>query len=728
MKRKICLLCAAVIFALALPAFRASAEAYDPMAWQEGVTIYLEAISFEGPHIGVPVPSGNRWLSTKRKAIPADGFAEAWQITARQLSESVPVRLEYTLHVRNGDGAEDAAGELADWLAQHEGDSGRYYMNGRPCAWALYAGEDGQRWTLHQHILYDRIILDACLIWEHPERPVLVGDSVYEPANEIAIDGRMAEITDEIIALQIRSPGIAFPGQEVQCTALDALKKDVTGDVTWSTEDGRIDERGQLAVSPDAREGDRIIVTAVRKDGSASAQWDILVMENTLGRIPWKTVSMGVATGFGLPVPDVDDLSVFGPQGDPCYESNKNYEYTLNCSMQAYDLWMNLSYRIEFWNRLPATRPEQVKMLEEWTAETGGVPERFSMNGWPGVFTVTEDYEDGDYLGRGVHYRMIYDLSGNSRGRFDLDVLLWWTEENALPDIGREEALRLLSRILLKDEPAAVIAGDPAPVIRGAEEDRTITAGEQIRYELAEEPLADPLLGGVVWEAFGADGKPVGGVKIKDGLLEAGKGIRGVTDLTVRARYKNCDSAAETKVTVLPQLQKVAILPEERILYLGGGQPLALRAAGDPEGAVPGRVEWSADREDVAELTVNPDGTAALRPLQAGTVKVTATDESGKKGTAAFTAAEPVTAVEIRAKGAAAPGKTVMLTAVTTPEKPARKDVEWSVDAGEDIAVIDAKGRLKIAKTAPAGTVITVTCRALGAPEPVEAVLEITVE
>lgn len=77
MKRKICLLCAAVIFALALPAFRASAEAYDPMAWQEGVTIYLEAISFEGPHIGVPVPSGNRWLSTKRKAIPADGFAEA---------------------------------------------------------------------------------------------------------------------------------------------------------------------------------------------------------------------------------------------------------------------------------------------------------------------------------------------------------------------------------------------------------------------------------------------------------------------------------------------------------------------------------------------------------------------------------------------------------------------------------------------------------------------------
>ena len=172
----------------------------------------------------------------------------------------------------------------------------------------------------------------------------------------------------------------------------------------------------------------------------------------------------------------------------------------------------------------------------------------------------------------------------------------------------------------------------------------------------------------------------------------------------------------------------MAILPEERILYLGGGQLLTLRAAGDPEGAVPGRVEWSVDREDVAELTENPDGTATLRPLHAGTVKVTATDESGKKGTAAFTAAEPVTAVEIRVKGTAAPGKTVTLTAATIPEKPVRKDVEWRIDAGEEIAAIDAKGRLKIAKTAPAGTAITVTCRALGAPEPVEAVLEITVE
>jgi len=42
--------------------------------------------------------------------------------------------------------------------------------------------------------------------------------------------------------------------------------------------------------------------------------------------------------------------------------------------------------------------------------------------------------------------------------------------------------------------------------------------------------------------------------------------------------------------------------------------------------------------------------------------------------------------------------------------------------------VINAKGRLKISKTAKPGTVITVTCKAVGAPEPVIAEKEITVE
>ena len=53
--------------------------------------------------------------------------------------------------------------------------------------------------------------------------------------------------------------------------------------------------------------------------------------------------------------------------------------------------------------------------------------------------------------------------------------------------------------------------------------------------------------------------------------------------------------------------------------------------------------------------------------------------------------------------------------------------MEWSLDVGEDIATVD-KGKVKISKDAPAGTVITVTCTALGVPEPVTATAQITVE
>ena len=67
------------------------------------------------------------------------------------------------------------------------------------------------------------------------------------------------------------------------------------------------------------------------------------------------------------------------------------------------------------------------------------------------------------------------------------------------------------------------------------------------------------------------------------------------------------------------------------------------------------------------------------------------------------------------------PGGSVTVTAVLQPKTAGNKNVEWSLDVGEDIATIDAKGKVKISKDAASGTKITVTCKALGAPEPVTA-------
>ena len=53
--------------------------------------------------------------------------------------------------------------------------------------------------------------------------------------------------------------------------------------------------------------------------------------------------------------------------------------------------------------------------------------------------------------------------------------------------------------------------------------------------------------------------------------------------------------------------------------------------------------------------------------------------------------------------------------------------MEWSLDVGEDIATVNAYGRVKIKKDVPAGTKITVTCTAPGAAVPVVSTVELEV-
>jgi hypothetical protein len=137
---------------------------------------------------------------------------------------------------------------------------------------------------------------------------------------------------------------------------------------------------------------------------------------------------------------------------------------------------------------------------------------------------------------------------------------------------------------------------------------------------------------------------------------------------------------------------------------------------------------WSAGKKEIVEITAADDGTAEIRPLKAGKVTVTVKAPGGKSAKLNVNTVEPVTGLELAVKGAAKPGKTVTVSAALEPKNAGNKALEWSVDVGEDVAAITQKGQVKIAKTAEAGTVITVTCRALGAPEPIEKTIEITVE
>lgn len=100
------------------------------------------------------------------------------------------------------------------------------------------------------------------------------------------------------------------------------------------------------------------------------------------------------------------------------------------------------------------------------------------------------------------------------------------------------------------------------------------------------------------------------------------------------------------------------------------------------------------------------------------------TEPGGKKFTLKLNVTEPVTDIELSVNGKPKPGGTVTVKYTLLPKTAGKKDVEWSLDVGEEIATV-SKGKVKISKDAAPGTVITVTCTATGAPEPVVRTIQI---
>ena len=177
----------------------------------------------------------------------------------------------------------------------------------------------------------------------------------------------------------------------------------------------------------------------------------------------------------------------------------------------------------------------------------------------------------------------------------------------------------------------------------------------------------------------------------------------------------------------MPQVKAVSVEPAELFFYTGTEGSAEVKAVLDPDTVPPLGITWTPSKKDVVEITADAEnGTAVIRPLGAGKITVAVKEPGGKNAKLSVNVIQPVETVELTVKGNAKPGGTVTVAAAVLPKQAGNKDVEWSLDVGEEIATI-TKGKLKIAKTAPAGTVITVTCTAAGAPEPVTATVQVEV-
>lgn len=233
---------------------------------------------------------------------------------------------------------------------------------------------------------------------------------------------------------------------------------------------------------------------------------------------------------------------------------------------------------------------------------------------------------------------------------------------------------------------------------------------------------------GITWQVTEADtGETPSYAKISKGTLSVSASLDRVVELDVTAVSAYYGTSDTCRVTAWPALKGLAADPAELVFYNGSFHPTTISVTADPAVLTLDGCAFSVSKTGIVELVDNGDGTAAVFPVAPGKTEIVAR-AGGKTLKIKVLVADPVTAVEITCKGQNVPGGTMDFSGRLTPARPAVPDVLWSVDADESIAVISEKGRLKISKDALAGTVITVTCTALGAPEPVSAACEITVE
>ena len=277
-----------------------------------------------------------------------------------------------------------------------------------------------------------------------------------------------------------------------------------------------------------------------------------------------------------------------------------------------------------------------------------------------------------------------------------------------------------------------IVQADGAITIVSKEATHILTAGKKLNFSAVfskPEITNNTEYNAVNWSVTDAEtGKTATDITITEtGVLSADKKIDSVRELKVICASDMFHTQAEYEVTVMPVIKQISLDPAEVFLYEGDNTEVVVRAILNPDVA-PLCLTWTPKKDGIAKVTVKDDGTAVFRAVSAGKDQVTVREPGGKSINLKVNVVAPVTGLTLGAKGKASPGKAVNFSAVTDPKNAGNKSLEWSVDVDEKIATISAKGVLKISKDAVPGTVITVTCKALGAPEPVVSAMTVTVE
>ena len=487
---------------------------------------------------------------------------------------------------------------------------------------------------------------------------------------------------------------------------------------------------GILTVSEDAPEGTVFTVTAKPSDGGPEVSAEVKVSSGLLGQEQFR--SEAFHEGFSVPVP--------ADEGKYPLVQGEGYERHTDPGPAAGSPTVDFSYRLlnpypeflendgaaanRFYDEyaLKNTGYRRLEETEQETVQIDGHPAR-------AIVTRVKKNNAGD-----ISLGAIFYIRNNQVLRILVKSTapqgLSWEE---LPKVTMADLRRLCGMIGYDPSGAGITAADGALTITADGNAEVLAEGKKLQlaavFASPEKVNAKAKNNTVEWTVLDAEtGGGAENVKIdKKGVLTAGKKLEKTAQVKVVAASPVFHTQAEYSLTLVPAAKGIAVEPETLTFYTGESRTETVRTVITPDTVPPLGITWQAKPEGIVEITADGDGSFTLKPLKAGKATVTVKEPGGKTAKLTANVLEPVESVQLKAKGKAKAGGTVTVTAELTPKKAGSKDVEWSLDVGEEIATISEKGQLKIRKGVPDGTVITVTCRALGAPEPVGAALEITV-
>ena len=303
-----------------------------------------------------------------------------------------------------------------------------------------------------------------------------------------------------------------------------------------------------------------------------------------------------------------------------------------------------------------------------------------------------------------------------------------------LPKVSLEDIRKLAEQVQYDPSQASATAEDGRFELFIKEKNDVISAGKSVTViasYLNEEKAKKSagFMNSFRWSVENAEtGKALKTVSIdKNGILTTNRKISSVLKVIVRAETSVFHTKAEISVTVIPAMNSLGLEPKRVTLYTGETEPAILSAVPNPKNVPPIGITWSASPKGIVKIEPDAEnGTASVIPLKAGDTTITAQEPGGKLVRAAVTVMQAVENMELTVSGTAYPYNSVIVKEKLTPKNAGNKTVKWSLDVGRDIATISG-GKVKIEGGAKPGTVITVTCTAEGAPEPIVRTVQIEV-